>query len=118
MESHDLGKRGEELAARHLVSKGYTILERNWRHARAEVDIIARHGDILALVEVKSRSGEAFGDPLDSVGREKIRMLRKAINAYVNLKGIDLEIRFDLIGVVLEDGRERIRHVEDACYLF
>ena len=52
------------------------------------------------------------------MGREKIRLLRKAINAYVNLKGIDLEIRFDLIGVVLEDDRQSIRHVEDAFYLF
>lgn len=118
MKSHDLGERGEELAVRHLVSKGYTILERNWRHEKAEVDIIASKGDTLAVVEVKSRSSEAFGDPLDSVGREKIRLLRKAINAYVNLKGIDLEIRFDLIGVVLEDDRQSIRHVEDAFYLF
>lgn len=118
MKCHDLGERGEELAVRHLVSKGYTILERNWRQGKAEVDIIARHGDTLAVVEVKSRSSEDFGDPLDAVGREKIRLLRKAINAYVNLKGIDLEIRFDLIGVVLEDDRQRIRHVEDACYLF
>ena len=118
MESHDLGEYGEELAARYLLSKGYSILERNWRHAKAEVDIIALRGDILAVVEVKSRSSEAFGDPLESVSREKIRLLRKAINAYVNLKGIDLEIRFDLIGIVLEDDRQRIRHVEDACYLF
>ena len=118
MESHDLGEYGEELAARYLLSKGYSILERNWRHAKAEVDIIALRGDTLAVVEVKSRSSEAFGDPLESVSREKIRLLRKAINAYVNLKGIDLEIRFDLIGVVLEDDRQRIRHVEDACYLF
>ena len=118
MESHDLGEYGEELAARYLLSKGYSILERNWRHSKAEVDIIALRGDTLAVVEVKSRSSEAFGDPLESVSREKIRLLRKAINAYVNLKGIDLEIRFDLIGVVLEDDRQRIRHVEDACYLF
>ena len=118
MKSHDLGERGEELAVRHLVSKGYSILERNWRHEKAEVDIIARQGDTLAVVEVKSRSSEAFGDPLDSVGREKIRLLRRAMNAYVNLKGIDLEIRFDLIGVVLEDDRQSIRHVEDAFYLF
>ncbi len=118
MESHDLGEYGEELAVRHLISKGYSILERNWRHAKAEVDIIALRGDILAVVEVKSRSSEAFGDPLESVSREKIRLLRKAINAYVNLKGIDLEIRFELIGIIFEDDRQRIRHVEDACYLF
>ena len=118
MKSHDLGEYGEELAVRYLLSKGYSILERNWRHAKAEVDIIALCGDTLAVVEVKSRSTEAFGDPLESVSREKIRLLRKAINAYVNQKQIDLEIRFDLIGVVLEGDRRRIRHVEDACCLF
>lgn len=118
MESHDLGMRGEELAVRYLISKGYAILERNWRHAKAELDIIAVDGETLAVVEVKCRSSAAFGDPLESVGREKIRLLRRAINAYVNLKGIDLDIRFDLIGVVLEDDQERINHVEDACFLF
>ena len=102
----------------HLISKGYTILERNWRHAKAEIDVIAVRGGTLAIVEVKSRSSEVFGDPLESVSKEKIRLLRRAANAYVNLKGIDLDIRFDCVGVLLDKGRERITHFEDACFLF
>lgn len=118
MRSHELGVQGENLAASFLISKGYTILERNWRFAKAEIDIIAFKGNTIAAVEVKSRSTEAFGDPQESIGRDKIRLLRKAMNAYVNLKALDLEVRFDFIGIIIRDGREKITHLKDACYIF
>lgn len=118
MKSHELGIRGEKKAARHLLSKGYTILERNWRYAKAEVDIIAAKGEILAAVEVKSRSSNAYGDPREFVSRNKIRLLKKAMNAYVNLHGIDQEVRFDIIGVVMTPGRETITHLKGAWHIF
>jgi putative endonuclease len=118
MKSHDLGVEGEERAARYLLAEGYTILERNWRCGKAEVDIIAAKGEVLAAVEVKSRSSNAFGDPQVFVSRKKMRLLQKAMNAYVNLKGSDREVRFDIIGIVRERGRTRITHLEDAWFIF
>jgi putative endonuclease len=118
MRSHALGIQGEDLAVTYLLSQGYKILERNWRFAKAEVDIIAAKEDVLAAVEVKTRSTDAFGAPQEFIGRKKIRLLRKAMNAYVNLKGLDLEVRFDFIGIVIENGNESITHLKDACFIF
>lgn len=118
MRSHVLGIEGENLAAGYLRSKGYSILERNWRYGKAEVDIIALKDDILAVVEVKSRSTDAFGMPEQFIDRTKIRLLRRAINAYVNMNRLDHEIRFDFIGILLVNGQEKINHLKDACYIF
>ncbi len=118
MLSHDLGIRGEELACRYLLSKGYTILERNWRFQKAEIDILARKDETLAVIEVKTRSTKAFGDPEDFIGRNKIQLLRKAANAYVNRNSLNLEVRFDYIGIVIENNRKRLTHLEDACFIF
>ena len=118
MRSHDLGARGEDLASRHLLSKGYTILERNWRFQKAEIDILATNDDTLAVVEVKTRSSIAFGDPEEFIGRKKIQLLKKAANAYVNMNRLNLEVRFDYIGVVIQRNRHRISHLKDACFIF
>ncbi len=118
MKSHDLGVEGENIAVRHLLSQGYTILERNWRYAKAEVDIIAAKGKMLVAVEVKSRSSDVFGDPQGFIGRDKIRLLQKAIKAYVNLNRLDHEVRFDAMGIVMRDGKVTITHLKDAWYIF
>ena len=118
MQSHLLGRRGEDRACSYLISKGYQILERNWRHRKAEVDVIASIGDILVIIEVKTRSGTLFGEPTDFIGKEKIRLLRQAANAYVNLKRLDQEIRFDFIGIVKRKDHVKLVHIEDACHSF
>lgn len=118
MQSHRLGIHGEDQACRYLEDKGYTVVERNWRYQRAEIDIIAVKGNTLVIVEVKTRSTESFGDPVDFIGREKIETLRKAANAYVNSKRINLEVRFDFIGIVSRKNQEKLRHVKDACFIF
>lgn len=77
MERRDaLGRRGEELAARFLEDAGYRIVERNWRCRRGEIDIIARTGDTLVFVEVKTRSGLAFGHPFEAITTTKLARLR------------------------------------------
>jgi len=77
MASHnDLGKKGEQLAAEFLISKGYKIVARNFRFQKAEVDIIARKNNVLAIIEVKTRSSSNFGDPQEFV---------KAIILYLNI---------------------------------
>ena len=118
MESHRLGIRGEDLANDYLLSRGYTILERNWRHQKAEIDILALKEGILAVIEVKTRSTVAFGTPEEFIGQNKIRLLRKAANAYVNLNRLNLEVRFDYLGIVFENNQPRVRHIEDACFFF
>ena len=118
MRSHDLGIRGEELASEHLLSKGYTILERNWRFQKAEIDILATKNDTLAVVEVKTRSSIAFGDPEEFISRNKIQLLKRAANAYVNMNRLNLDVRFDYIGIVIVRNRHQISHMKDACFIF
>lgn len=115
---NELGKKGEELALELLEKKGYFIRDKNWRYQKAEVDIIAQQGDILAVVEVKTRSSTDFGDPQDFVNPKKIKLLVTAIDEYVNSKELDVEVRFDIIAIVKEGPRFNIEHIEDAFYHF
>lgn len=118
MQSHDLGIRGEEIACRYLQTKGYSILERNWRFQKAEIDILAEKDGILAVVEVKTRSSRKFGDPEGFISRNQVEQLRKAANAYVNSNRLNLEVRFDFIGILLKGNREKLSHLKDACFIF
>jgi len=79
---NELGKKGEELAVQFLIENGYTILERNYRFNKAEVDIIALQNDILAIVEVKTRSSLDFGNPESFLKPRQIKNLVKAVNYY------------------------------------
>jgi putative endonuclease len=117
-EHNDLGKIGEELAVDYLKQNGYEILETNFTAHKAEIDIIARKNDWLIVVEVKTRSSVDFGSPEDFVSKKKIKLLVKAIDEYVEQSGLDLEIRFDIIAVVKENGKFNIEHLEDAFYHF
>lgn len=118
MRSHDLGVRGEDLASRYLLSNGYTILERNWRFQKAEIDILAAKDGMLAVIEVKARSTRAFGNPEAFINRNKVELMRKAANAYVNKNRLNLEIRFDFIGIVFEGNKQKLTHMKDACFIF
>lgn len=115
---NDLGKFGEQEAVAYLVSNGYEILNQNWTFDKAEIDIIARKGEVLAVVEVKTRSSLEFGLPQDFVKPKKIKLLVKAVNEYVTLYDLDLEIRFDIISVHIENEVTQIEHLEDAFYNF
>ena len=115
---NQLGKQGEEMAVAFLTGRGYTILERNYRFDRAEVDIIAQTEDILAIVEVKSRSTTDFGNPQDFVKPKQIKNLVKAVDEYVNENGLDVEVRFDIIAIVKQGNRFEIEHLKDAFYHF
>ena len=112
----ELGKKGEEIALRHLAAKKYRILETNWRLGKNEIDIIARDGKYLVVVEVKTRQSNFFAEPETSVTREKQRALIRAANAYVRLKNINDEVRFDIVSVLVSNDKEEINHIEDAFY--
>ncbi|THD69703.1 YraN family protein [Robertkochia marina] len=112
------GAWAEQVAADYLVEKGYKILERNYRYDRAEIDIIARHGGYLVVVEVKARSTDYFGHPQDFITKRKVRQLVKAANHYVLMHKIETEVRFDAIGILRVNKTWRVEHLEDAFYFF
>ena len=117
-EHNELGKMGEKLAAEYLKEQGYTILETNWFFQKAEVDIIAQKSQTLAIVEVKTRSSLDFGLPQDFVNAKKIKLLLKAIDEYVVSNDLDVNVRFDVIGVYKANDKYNIAHLKDAFFHF
>ena len=98
---NDLGKKGEQLAVDFLQQKGYAILERNFRHQKAEVDIIAQKADMICAVEVKTRSTPEFGNPQDFVKPKQIQQLVKAMDFYLIEHDLDVELRFDIVAIII-----------------
>ena len=115
---NELGKKGEQFAADFLIKSNYNIVERNYRFDKAEVDIIAQKRDILAIVEVKTRSTKDFGNPQDFVKPKQIKNLVKAVDEYVTVNNLDVEVRFDIIAIVKEQNEYKIEHLENAFYHF
>ncbi len=113
---NDLGKEGEKLALEMLVEKGWQILDTNWRHKKEEVDIIALDGKMLVIVEVKTRSTDYFGNPEEAVGAIKANNLMRAADAYLEIKDINSEVRFDVVAIVLNNRKAQIRHIRNAFY--
>lgn len=111
-----LARIGEDHAARYLRSKGYRVLERNYRAPAGEVDIIAEHRDCLAFVEVKTRSSDEFGEPRESVVPPKQRRIAAIAASYLGAKGRDRSARFDVVEVFITPrGRvERINLIPGA----
>ena len=115
---NELGKKGENQAVIYLQKKGYDIVKTNFVFQKAEIDIIARIENILAIVEVKTRSSIDFGLPQDFVKPKKIQLLVKAVNEYMIVNDLDLEVRFDIIAIHKNGSNFEIEHIEDAFYHF
>lgn len=115
---NELGKKGEQLAIDFLIKNDYIILEKNYRYLKAEVDIIAQKNNILAVVEVKTRSTDYFGNPQDFVNPKKIKLLLSAIDNYVTEKDLDVEVRFDIIAIIHQQKTTKIEHLKDAFLHF
>src|SRR5689334_1289141 len=101
--SMQLGQDGEDLAARHLIEAGMTVLDRNWRCREGELDIVARDSDgSVVFVEVKARSGTAFGEPAEAVGRIKARRIHGLAARWLaeNKQHGFPAMRFDVVSVV------------------
>ena len=101
-----IGELGERIAAVHLRGEGRKVLYRNFRGPKGgEVDIVARDGKVLSFVEVKTRTHDSYGRPLDAVDREKERLIERGANAWLKLLGTrDIPWRFDVVEVILKDG--------------
>ena len=115
-EHNETGKAGEEIAVGYLRSKGYTILETNWRWGKNEIDIIAEEKDFLVIVEVKTRHSTDFGEPETFVTMQKQKLLIRAANSYINRHSVKKETRFDIVSIVLKGKNPEINHIPDAFY--
>jgi putative endonuclease len=117
--AHELGVLGERLAARYLEGRGYTVVDRNYRFGRREIDLVVRRGDLVAFVEVKARAGTGFGHPLEAITALKRREVERVARAWVKRHGAPgMRYRFDAIGVVLRgDAEPVIEHVPNAWRL-
>ena len=110
-----LGTEGERAAEAFLRRRRYAILERNYRCKAGEVDLIALHRGVVVFVEVKTRTQEEFGDPLEAVDRRKQRQVIRAARYFIAQHRLyDRDARFDVVGVWWQDGRVRCEVVENA----
>jgi putative endonuclease len=111
------GRQGEDLAVEFLLKEGYEILERNWYFRHNEVDILAKDKDILVIVEVKTRSGNSYGEPYTAVDHRKQQYLIFAAEQYIYSHNLDLEVRFDIVSIIIDRlGHVSLEHVKEAFH--
>ena len=110
-----LGRRGEQIAARHLRRCGYRILARNFRAAGAEIDLVATDRGSLVFIEVKTRSSAAFGAPAEAVDQRKAARIRRAAAVYLRRAHAgSCPLRFDLVAIVGVGRAGRLELTRDA----
>ncbi len=112
-----VGGYGERVAATHLIRRGLVLLDRNWRCARGELDLVMRdRGDVLVFVEVKTRRSDRFGTPAEAVGPAKVLRLRQLAAAWLAQAGIHpAEVRFDVVEVrPRPSGAAEVTHLPGA----
>ncbi|WP_080237324.1 YraN family protein [Spirosoma rigui] len=113
---NEIGKQGEEEAARFLQSEGYELLARNFRHQHAEIDLIVKRGQLLVFVEVKTRTNLSFGNPEEFVSYAKAKLVMKAAEQYIFAHNWLFDVRFDIVAVSISGSVLRVKHVEDAFF--
>lgn len=114
---NDLGFKGEMIAKEYLEQKGYEILDENWVHGKAEVDLIAYINKQIIFVEVKTRTSITFGLPEDFVSEAKQKQMDLAASEYIELMNHQGEIRFDIVSVLFnKQNNYTIKHIEDAFW--
>jgi putative endonuclease len=113
----DLGRKGENLAKTFLENSGYEILDENWTHGRAEIDLVAYKNSVIIFAEVKTRTGNSFGEPEDFVDNRKQKLLAEAADEYIYLMDHQGEVRFDIISVLFDkNANYTLKHIEDAFW--
>jgi putative endonuclease len=106
----ETGKFGESAAVKFLEELGYSILHTNWKTVYGEIDIIARDGEFLVIIEVKTRQSMRYGRPEEAVNYRKQRQLVNLADTYIRRYQIELETRFDVLGIIYEAENTRITH--------
>jgi putative endonuclease len=112
--TREIGMEGEEIALNYLLKNGYKLLERNWHFGKYEVDLIVENDEILVFVEVKFRSTDYFGEPEIFVSNKQKLNLIRAANRFISKYDIEKEARFDIVSIVMQNGKPDINHIEDA----
>lgn len=103
------------MAAEYLIQKGYSILERNWRFHRGEIDIIAETGESLVFIEVKERESLLYGYPEEAINLKKARQIRSVASAYIRQHDVTgRNIRLDAITILKNGSSISITHYENA----
>ena len=115
---NEFGKEGEQLAVDFLIKKGYSIRYKNYRYLKAEIDIIAQKGEVLVIVEVRSRSSDFIENIAETVNQKKINLLVMAADHYVVDNDLDVEVRFDIITILKNKSRFELEHIKSAFYHF
>ena len=114
---NDLGRKGEAIAKNHLETAGYEILDENWTFGKAEVDLIAYKDQTIIFTEVKTRTGNGFGQPEDFVDNRKQKLLANAADEYIYLMNHQGEVRFDIIAILFTpQNTYTLKHIEDAFW--
>jgi putative endonuclease len=113
MKKH-IGRKGEDLAANYLKQKGCKILHRNYRTPLGEADIIISDKDVLVFVEVKARTGTAFGEPFEAVNLRKQERLKRIALYYLKLHKAERQVRFDVVSIISKNGTDEITHLIEA----
>jgi len=110
-----MGKEGESQAAEFLQKKGFAIVERNYRHKHAEIDLIVKKGDFIVFVEVKTRTYSFYGEPEAFVDSRKAATILRAAEQYTYDNKYEGNIRFDIVSVKT-GSKPEVVHFEDAFY--
>lgn len=109
------GSWGEEIAVGYLKKKGYLILDRNFRSRIGELDIIARNSNTIVFIEVKTRNNLKFGLPCEAITDNKKRHVKRMVNYYIMMNSIgDLDLRIDVIEILVKEGMVSVHHIENA----
>lgn len=110
----DIGEFGEDLAVEYLESKGFEILERNWRYKHWELDIICKEGDTTVFVEVKTRKSTKYGLPEEGLTKKKLKTIIAAGAEYLH-KNPNWDIRYDCVSILLEGKKVKdLLHIRDV----
>jgi len=112
----EIGEKGEQLAQAHLLKLGYQILNTNYQYGHLELDIVAKDGEELVIVEVKARSGLRYEHPSEAVTNAKIKRIVEAADGYIQDKNWEGETRFDVITVIFFGQNFELEHFKEAFY--
>ena len=116
-DAYAFGQEAEKRAALFYQEQGYTVEAENFRYRKAEIDLIVRNQEFLVAVEVKARSSIAFGAPYSFISCKKIKRIVMAMDAFVQQRQLDVEIRFDVLSCTYLRGKWHLEQLKDAfCY--
>jgi putative endonuclease len=112
------GKSGEQLAIEYLTDKKFRIICSNWRFSRYEIDIIAEKDNVIHFIEVKTRHGNSFGFPEESVGRKKFKNMQKAAAAFLSRFSKEVRIQFDIVAITRIAGKKIEYFFMEDVYIY